>query len=175
MTLTPRTLFSLALTVAAGSLLSGCIVVPVGHRHHGGGVVAGGGGTVVVNGGGDVVAVAPPPLQAEVIVAPPGPGYFWIGGYWNWLGGRHAWVGGRWESQRSGYQWAPHQWRREGTAGAWRRGAGTAADRSGQTRAGKPAWRHSVSANCRRGRRVRATAPSPERPPRPRSAAARRR
>ncbi|WP_297753462.1 hypothetical protein [Hydrogenophaga sp.] len=24
----------------------------------------------------------------------------WIGGYWNWVAGRHMWVGGHWEAPR---------------------------------------------------------------------------
>jgi hypothetical protein len=76
------------------------------------------GGGPEMSGGVEVVGMAPPPPQVEVMVAPPGPGYFWLGGYWNWIGGRHVWVGGRWEAHRPGYAWAPHQWHREG--GGWR-------------------------------------------------------
>lgn len=124
MTPSRRNLLGLALTATAGSLLSGCIVVPAGHRPYGGGVVmgGGGGGGTVVEGGGEFVSMAPPQAQTEVIIAPPGPGYFWIGGYWNWIGGRHVWVGGRWENHRQGYQWAPHQWRRE--SNGWRMAPG---------------------------------------------------
>jgi hypothetical protein len=62
---------------------------------------------------GEVVAVAPPPPQAEVIGVAPGPGYIWIGGFWNWVGGRHVWVGGHWEQGRPGYRWVPHRWEHE--------------------------------------------------------------
>ena len=100
-----RIIQSLLLATAAGSLLTGCIVVPAGHGPYYGG-------------GGEVVAVAPPAPQVEVVGVAPFPGYIWLGGYWGWSGGRHAWVGGRWEAPRPGYGWAPHQWHREGQG--WR-------------------------------------------------------
>jgi hypothetical protein len=108
------------LALASSSLLSACIVVPA-HRHHDGGYPTGGPQTQPGYPG-DVVVVAPPPAQVDVVIAPPGPGYFWIGGFWNWVGGRHVWVGGRWEAHRPGYAWAPHQWHRHG--GGWRSAPG---------------------------------------------------
>ena len=115
----PRRL-ALASVLLAGGLLSACIVVPSG-RHYGG---QGGPGVYESEG---AVMVAPPAPQVDVVIAAPGPGYFWIGGYWNWFGGRHSWVGGRWESQRPGYYWAPHAWQRYGNGwrarpGQWQRG-----------------------------------------------------
>jgi hypothetical protein len=59
---------------------------------------------------GPVITVAPPPPQVEVITVAPGPGFFWIGGYWNWVGGRHVWMGGHWEAHRPGYFYAPGHW-----------------------------------------------------------------
>jgi hypothetical protein len=56
------------------------------------------------------VMVAPPEPQVEVVGVAPSPGYVWIGGYWNWVGGRHVWVGGRWAAGRPGYHWVPHRW-----------------------------------------------------------------
>ncbi|MFY9826364.1 MAG: hypothetical protein WAM82_33680 [Thermoanaerobaculia bacterium] len=40
----------------------------------------------------------PPPLRREVVYARPGPGYTWVGGYWDWRPAlrNYAWVGGRW-------------------------------------------------------------------------------
>ncbi len=73
--------------------LVGCVVVPADGYY-----------------GGPVVGVAPPPPRAEVIGVAPYPGYFWIGGYWNWTGHRHDWVGGHWEAPRPGYHWVPRQW-----------------------------------------------------------------
>ena len=66
----------------------------------------------------DTVAVAPPPPRVEVIGVAPQPGYLWLGGYWNWEGGRHVWVAGHWEAPRPGYRWVPHEWVHAG--GGWR-------------------------------------------------------
>jgi hypothetical protein len=67
---------------------------------------------------GPVVNVAPPPPQGEVIGVAPAVGYIWIGGFWNWVGGRHVWVHGHWDAPRPGYRWAPHRW--EQAPGGWR-------------------------------------------------------
>jgi hypothetical protein len=37
-------------------------------------------------------------------------GAVWIGGYWDWVGGRHVWHGGGWQAGRPGYAWEPHRW-----------------------------------------------------------------
>jgi hypothetical protein len=93
------TLLVLALT------LGGCVVYParVGYA-------------------GDVVVAAPPAPIVEAYGVPPAPGYVWIGGYWNWVGGRHVWVGGHWEAPRPGHVWVAHTWVREG--GGWRMAPG---------------------------------------------------
>ena len=69
-----------------------------------------------------VVVTAPPAAIVEVQGVAPQPGYVWVNGYWNWVGGRHVWVPGRWEAHRPGYAWAPHQWHREGNG--WRMAPG---------------------------------------------------
>ena len=38
----------------------------------------------------------PPPTYAYQRPPMPGPGYYWVDGYWNFLGGRYSWVGGYW-------------------------------------------------------------------------------
>lgn len=91
----------LGMALATGGLLSGCIVVPAGRAY---------GGRPQELDDGEIVVLAPPPPQVEVVVAAPGPGYFWIAGHWGWMGGRHAWVGGRWESHRPGWRWVPFGW-----------------------------------------------------------------
>jgi hypothetical protein len=93
---------TLAAAALATALLAGCIVVPAGRPY----------------GGGAAVIVEPPAPQVEVMGVAPGPGYFWINGYWNWFGGRHVWIGGHWESHRPGYRWEPHRWYRDGPG--WR-------------------------------------------------------
>lgn len=117
----------LALGLAATAALSGCIVVPAGGRHHGGGY-GGQGGQGGYNvpapdvSDGPVVGVAPPAVVYEPVVAAPGPGYFWISGYWTWQLGRHVWIGGRWSPQRPGYVWTPHRWVPHGSG--WRESPG---------------------------------------------------
>src|SRR5580704_15746712 len=89
-------LFPSSILLALGLALCGCAMPPdQGHTVDG------------------VVMVAPPQPQVDVIPAPPQPGYVWIGGYWNWVGGRHEWVPGHWEAPRRGYRWEPHHWVRE--------------------------------------------------------------
>jgi hypothetical protein len=92
--------------IIAASLLSvalqGCVVAPAQPYY-----------------AGEPVYIAPPAPQVEYVGAPPAVGLVWIGGYWNWAGGRHAWVGGHWEAPpRPGHRWVPHQWARE--RNAWR-------------------------------------------------------
>ena len=100
-----RNLLTAATVVAASAVLAACIVVPA-QPYYGSGPVA----------------VAPPAPQMEVIAVAPGPGFFWIGGYWNWVGSRHVWTGGHWEAHRPGYHWTPHQWHRDGSG--WRAAPG---------------------------------------------------
>ena len=98
----PRSIFAASVLAAAVAVaLPGCVVVPDQGHYVGG-----------------VVMVAPPAPRVEVIGVAPNPGYVWIGGYWNWVGGRHVWVGGRWDHGRPGYHWVPHTWERSG--GGWR-------------------------------------------------------
>lgn len=89
--------------VALGSLsLTACVVAPAPGYYANGAVM-----------------VAPPPPQAEVVGVAPAPGMIWIGGYWNWVGGRHVWVGGHWEAPPPGYHaWVPHRW--VAYRGGWR-------------------------------------------------------
>lgn len=105
MTQIRRILPALATATLIGTLLGGCMVVPLGRYQ-----------------GDEDVMVAPPPPQAEVMLVAPGPGFFWIAGHWGWNLGRHAWIGGRWEAPRQGYAWVPHQWQRRGPG--WREAPG---------------------------------------------------
>lgn len=109
MTILKRSLLVLAATLATSTLMVGCVVVPGGHPYGGGGQ-------------GGPVMVLPPGPQVELIGVAPGPGFFWIGGFWNWAGGRHVWNGGHWEQNRQGQRWAPHQWHRDGSG--WREAPG---------------------------------------------------
>ena len=69
---TRRTLLLLTLVVALGS--SACYPVYGGVR----------------------VGFGPPPFRAEVAVVSPGPGYYWVPGYYDWVGRSYAWISGRW-------------------------------------------------------------------------------
>jgi len=109
--------WALAAALAASAMLSACYVVPA-RPYHGG-----------YQGGyddgyayGPPVTVAPPPPQYEVVGVAPYPGAVWIGGYWNWVGGRHLWVRGRWDAPRPGYRYEPHSWQRNGQG--WREAPG---------------------------------------------------
>jgi hypothetical protein len=50
----------------------------------------GGGGVGVEVGGG------PPALRVEAGIASPGPDYYWVPGYWDWVGADWTWVQGTW-------------------------------------------------------------------------------
>jgi hypothetical protein len=45
-----------------------------------------------------IYAPPPPPVPSYAYQRPPepGPGYYWVDGYWSFLGGRYTWVGGYW-------------------------------------------------------------------------------
>ena len=103
---------NLALAAAVALSVSACVVVPARGYYAGGGYYTG------------AVTIAPPAPQVEVIGAPPVAGYVWLGGYWNWVGGRHVWVAGHWSAPRAGYHWAPNRWEHRGggwymTGGRW--------------------------------------------------------
>ena len=80
--------------------LGGCVVAPP--RYYVGGTVT----------------IAPPPPRVEYYGPPPYPGYFWIGGNWNWGPGRYVWVPGHWAAPRPGYRWVPRHWV-QGPRGGW--------------------------------------------------------
>ena len=102
-----KTMRVVPILVATGLLLGGCVVAPVpgGSPYYG-----------------EPVVMAPPAPRVEYVGAPPVAGYVWIGGFWNWLGGRHVWVPGRWEAPRHGHAWVPHRWERDGNH--WRQQGG---------------------------------------------------
>jgi hypothetical protein len=43
-------------------------------------------------------APTPPPIPSYAYPRPPmpGPGYYWVDGYWNFTGGRYSWIRGYW-------------------------------------------------------------------------------
>ncbi len=90
----PARVRNLVALVAIGVAMSACVVVPTPR------------GLYI----GPAVPAAPPPPQVEYYGVAPAAGYFWIGGYWNWVGGRYTWIGGHWEAPRPGYRWEPRRW-----------------------------------------------------------------
>lgn len=67
---------------------------------------------------GGFVTTAPPAPLFESVGPPPYPGWFWVGGSWNWAGNRYRWNRGHWQAPRAGYRWVPQRWDR-GSRG-WR-------------------------------------------------------
>jgi hypothetical protein len=64
-------------------------------------------GVVYTSEPGEVVVDAAPPAPIfETVGIAPGPGYFWIGGYYHWYGSRWGWVRGHYElPPRHGAVW----------------------------------------------------------------------
>lgn len=83
---------TLASTLLATALLSGCLIAPPPDG---------------------VVAVRrPPPDRVEIITTSPGPDYIWIRGHWGWQANDYVWVTGRWDRPYAGYRrWEPGRWR----------------------------------------------------------------
>ena len=89
-----------ALTLALAAAASGCVVrarpAPV--------VVSAG---VTVDGSSDYATVYPTTFAPEPIPeyrpAPPGYGYSWVDGYWDWTGYDWTWSSGYWVPERVGY------------------------------------------------------------------------
>lgn len=57
------------------------------------------------------VQTAPPQPITETVPAPPGTGYVWVGGYYQWNGSDFVWVPGQYV-QHSG-TWCAGQWRHD--------------------------------------------------------------
>jgi hypothetical protein len=64
---------------------------------------------------GEVVVDSEPPAPvAEYVGVSPGPGFFWVGGYYHWSGARWAWVRGHYERPpHPGARWfgPRYEWR----------------------------------------------------------------
>lgn len=96
-----------AIALGLAVALGGCVVAPAPGPYY----------------GGAVVTLAPPAPRFEYYGAAPYPGYFWIGGYWNWAGGRYVWAPGHWAAPRPGYRWVPRHWV-QGPRGGWHAAGG---------------------------------------------------
>lgn len=99
---------ALAALIAA-AVLSGCVVAPVGPAYGAGGYYDEG----VVT-----AEVAPPAPYVETIPVAPFAGAVWIGGFWDWSGGRHVWRPGHYERPRPGFSYRQPGWT-HGSDGRW--------------------------------------------------------
>ncbi|MDR0258371.1 MAG: hypothetical protein LBI76_01065 [Comamonas sp.] len=103
--------------LAVATLVTGCVVAPADSYAYGNT------GAVVVS------PQEPPALQYEpapVAVAPIST-QIWIGGFWDWYGGRYVWRQGHWASPpHRGDHWVPREWVRsphgwQARGGHWER------------------------------------------------------
>lgn len=98
----PASLRATLAGMAAVVLLSGC-------------VVASRPGSVVL-----YVDRPPPVAYSEAVVASPGPGYVWVGGYYSWTGRDYYWNRGHWTLPPAGYRyWNPGVWHRDSRGHYW--------------------------------------------------------
>jgi len=58
--------------------------------------IVAGGVSVAANAAEVFVRIAPPRPVVERVVARPGAGYVWVGGYYRWTGRDYIWTTGRW-------------------------------------------------------------------------------
>jgi hypothetical protein len=73
---------------------------------------------------GDIyVQSAPPAPIYETVPAAPGPGYYWINGYWRWNGSRYVWAHGYYATAPySGASWHAGHWAQNRYGWYWRAG-----------------------------------------------------
>ncbi len=100
-----------AAAVAVSSLVGACVVAPAPPYP-----------------GGGVVMVAPPAPVVEDYGVAPGPGYIWIGGYWNWAGGSMSGTGATGSKTARVTAGRPTGGIRKVAAGARSRAVGNVAD-----------------------------------------------
>lgn len=61
--------------------------------------------------GGIYIQAGPPAPIYETVPAAPGPGYYWVPGYWSWNGYRYVWVHGHYAyPPYAGAVWRPGHW-----------------------------------------------------------------
>jgi hypothetical protein len=64
-----------------------------------------------------VVEEEPPPPRAVIVETRPG--FLFIQGRWERMGGRWEWRDGYWERERAGYFYEPGRWERQGRGHVW--------------------------------------------------------
>jgi len=73
--------------------------------------------------GGVYIQTAPPAPIYEAVPVAPGPGYYWVGGFWQWNGYRYAWVPGRYSYRPyAGAAWHAGHWTNGRRGWYWRAG-----------------------------------------------------
>src|SRR3954469_2611291 len=65
--------------------------------------------------------VPPPAPIAEYRPPPPGYGYYWVDGYWDWTGYDWAWTNGQYVPERSGYIYVRPRYAFEGNHWVYQR------------------------------------------------------
>jgi hypothetical protein len=69
------------------------------------------------------VQTGPPAPVYEAVPAAPGPGYYWVPGYYTWNGYRYVWTHGRYAyPPYSGAAWHPGHWVQTPQGWVWRAG-----------------------------------------------------
>ena len=67
--------------------------------------------------------VPPPSPRVEVYGLAPGPGYVWVGGFWDYRGNAYGWTPGYWaRPPRPRAVWVPGYWQRRHGSYYYRRG-----------------------------------------------------
>lgn len=70
--------------------------------------------------GGIYVQTAPPAPIYETVPVAPGPGYYWVAGYWSWNGYRYVWVHGRYSyPPYAGQTWHAGHWAHRDRGWVW--------------------------------------------------------
>jgi hypothetical protein len=73
--------------------------------------------------GGVYVQTGPPAPIVESVPSAPGPGYYWVSGYWRWNGYRYVWVRGAYAyPPYAGAVWRPGHWAHGPYGWYWRAG-----------------------------------------------------
>ena len=94
--------------VLGASALGGCVVAPVRPAYASG----------YYEDGAVFADAAPPAPYVESIPIAPFAGAIWIGGFWDWSGGRHVWRPGHYERPRPGFIYRQPGWT-HGPDGRW--------------------------------------------------------
>jgi hypothetical protein len=69
------------------------------------------------------VGFAPPEFRAEAAIDTPGPGYFWVPGYYDWQGGNYVWISGQWvRPPHESETWVAPRYERRGSHYMYYRG-----------------------------------------------------